>query len=89
MATEAAMAALRATALVNVVAVGGGDEDGCHDSRGNKGSNGCGEGNGIGDDGSDCRGNGDSNGCSAFGVNGGVYGINNAATKSMKTTTKT
>jgi hypothetical protein len=43
----------------------------------------------LGDNSGNCGGNGDSNGCSAFGVNGGVYGIGNAATKSMKTTTTT
>ncbi len=89
MATAAAMAALRATALVHVVAAGGGDKDGCRNGRGEDGRDGCGEGNGVGDDGGNCNGDSDGNGCSAFDVNGGVYGIGNAATKSMKTTTTT
>ncbi len=75
--------------MENVMAAGGGDEDGCHDSRGDKGGNGCGEGNGVGDDGGDCGGDGDGDGCSAFGFNGGICGIGNPATKSMKTTTIT
>ncbi len=53
--------------------------------RGNKGGDGCGDGNGVGDDRSNCGGDGDGNGCSAFGVNGGICGIGNAAMKSMKT----
>jgi hypothetical protein len=89
MAMAAAMAVLRATALANVVVAGGGDKDGCRKGRSNEGSNDCGEGNGIGDDGSDCRGDGDGNGCSLFGVDGGIYGIGNVATKSMMTTTTT
>jgi hypothetical protein len=89
MATAAAIAAPRATALANVVVVGGSDKDGFRDGRDDKGSDGCGEGNGIGDDGSNCGGDGDGNGCSVFGVNGGIYGIDNAATKSMKTMTTT
>jgi hypothetical protein len=87
MATATAMAALRATGLANVVATGSGDEHSCQDSRGNNDGDGCTEGNGVGDDSSSCRGDGDGNSCSAFGVNGNVYGISNAATKSMKTTT--
>ncbi len=34
MAAAAAMAALRATVLANVVAAGGGDKDGCRNGRG-------------------------------------------------------
>jgi hypothetical protein len=89
MAMDTAMAALRAMALASVVAVGGNDEDGCRNGRGEEGSNGCGEGNGVGDDGGDCKGDGECNSCSAFGVNGGIYSIGNVATKSMKTTTTT
>jgi hypothetical protein len=84
-----AMAALRATAWANVVAAGGGDEEGCRDGRGDKGGNGCGEGNGAGDDGGDCGGIGDGDGCSSFGVNGGIYGVGKAELKSTKTTTTT
>jgi hypothetical protein len=87
MATATAMAALRAKAFANVVATGGGDEDGCHDGRSNKGSNGREEGNDVGDDGGDCGGDGDSDGYSVFGVKGCVYGIGNMATKSIKTMT--
>jgi hypothetical protein len=43
----------------------------------------------LGDDGSDCGGDGDGNSCSAFGVNGSICVIGNAATKSMKTMTTT
>jgi hypothetical protein len=59
------------------------------DGRGDEGGDGCGEGNGVGDDGGDCGGDSDGDGCSAFGVNGGVCGVGNAAKKSMKTTTTT
>jgi hypothetical protein len=52
------------------------------DGRGNEGGNGCGEGNDVGDDGGNCGGNGYGDGCSAFGLNGGVCGVGNAATKS-------
>ncbi len=89
MATATAMAALRVMALANVVVAGGNDKDICQDGRGNKGGDGCGEGNGIGNDSSNCGSDGDGNGCSAFGVNGGVYSVGNAATKSMKTMTTT
>ncbi len=89
MAMAAAMAALRAMASANVVAAGGGDEDSCRNGRGKEGGDGCGEGNSIGDDCGDCGGDGDGDGCSAFGVNGGIYGIGNVATKSMKTMTTT
>jgi hypothetical protein len=89
MATATAMTALRATALANVVAVGGGDEGGCRNGRGDKGSDGCGEGNGVGDEGGNCGGNGDDNSCSGFSFDGGIYGVGNVATKSTKTMTTT
>ncbi len=40
MARATAMAVLRAMALVNVVAAGGGDKDGCRNSRVDEGDNG-------------------------------------------------
>ncbi len=89
MATAAAIAVLRAVALANVVAAGCGDKDGCCNGRGEKSGGGCGEGNGVGDNGGNCGSNCDGNGSSAFDVNGGVCGIDNAAMKSMKTTTAT
>jgi hypothetical protein len=87
MARATAMAALRATALANVMVVGGSDKYGCRNSRGDVGGNCCGEGNGVGDDSSNCGGNGDDDGCNGFGVNGGICGVGNAATKCMKTMT--